>query len=376
MTTALALYSGGLDSTLACRVVMAQDIRVVAVKFVTPFFGADLLERAGEYQEDILRKFGIELILRDLSEPYLKMLGRPAHGYGKNFNPCVDCKIMLMGEALKMLPELGASFLVSGEVIGQRPMSQRRDTLRVIERDSGCGDLLLRPLCARHLPPTRPEREGLVDRERLLDFRGRNRTPQIELARHFGISDYESPSGGCVLTDPNLARRIREHYLAAARRNQTVAGEDVRLLLSGRIFRLPEGSLLALGRDEAENERLALRRQPGDWWLLLRDFPGPAAIMRPPSVPDADHSDGLAQISNKIKPGEVDTCLKESEGGGFGGAALAADLAAAASLVLRYTSRSVRERGEAVVLASGPGHDELPLPAFVADQEEIEAWRA
>lgn len=362
--TALALYSGGLDSTLACRVVMAQGIRVLAVKFVTPFFGADLLDDPEAYQEKVRRKFGIEVIVRDLSEPYLQMLARPAHGYGKNFNPCIDCKIMLMGEALRMLPEMGASFLVSGEVVGQRPMSQRRDTLRLIERDSGCHDLLLRPLCARHLPPTKPEREGLIDREQLLDFRGRNRTPQIELARRFGITDYEAPSGGCVLTDPNLARRIREHYRRAAGADATVRGEDIRLLLSGRVFRLPGGSILALGRDEAENDRLLTRRRAGDWLLNLRDLPGPAGLLRLPPV-----LRGLAPVVADLG---VQSELSGHEGPR---AAYAAELAAAASLVLRFAARKVREQGRVEVLAVGDGNRELLLSASPAREEQVQAWR-
>ena len=152
--TALALYSGGLDSTLACRVVAAQGIKVVAVKFVTPFFGYELLLNKENYIRTIKEKFGIDVLLMDATIPYLELLKKPAHGFGRYFNPCMDCKIFLFSEAKKMMPEIGASFLVTGEVIGQRPMSQRRDALRVIERDSGCGGLLVRPLCAKNLEPT------------------------------------------------------------------------------------------------------------------------------------------------------------------------------------------------------------------------------
>lgn len=347
MTTALALYSGGLDSTLACRLIMEQGIRVVAVKFVTPFFGAALLADPEAYQAEIQRRYGIELVVRDLSAPYLKMLAAPAHGYGKNFNPCVDCKIMLMGAALAMLPELGASFLISGEVIGQRPMSQRRDTLRVIERDSGCGDLLLRPLCARHLPPTKPEREGLVDRERLLAFRGRNRTPQIELAARFGIEDYESPSGGCVLTDPNLAKRIRGLYLEAAEEGKIPAASDIQLLLAGRVFRLPGGAWLVLGRSEPENDRLQALALPSDWLLNLRDHPGPAAVLHRPTASAA--ADQQAEQR---------------------------DLAAAAGLVLRYAGKTYRAQGRAVVQAlTGQGRQQELETAPLAD-EIFAAWRS
>ncbi|MFH7318987.1 thiamine biosynthesis protein [Desulfurivibrio sp. D14AmB] len=347
MTTALALYSGGLDSTLACRLIMEQGVRVVAVKFVTPFFGAALLADPEAYRAEVRRRYGIEVMLRDLTEPYLRMLAAPAHGYGKNFNPCVDCKVLLMGEARRMLAELDASFLISGEVLGQRPMSQRRDTLRVIERDSGCDDLLLRPLSARHLPPTRPEREGLVDRERLLAFRGRNRTPQIELAARFGIEDYESPGGGCVLTDPNLAKRIRGLYGEAALAGKIPAAADIRLLLAGRVLRLPGGAWLVLGRDEPENDRLQTLALPSDWLLNLRDDPGPTAVLRRPSTPAAP-ADSRGQEER--------------------------DLAAAAALVLRYAGKSCRAKGRAVVTAETAGRERELTTAPMAD-EIFADWR-
>lgn len=359
MTTALALYSGGLDSTLACRVIMAQNIRVVAVKFVTPFFGADLLRDPEQYRETVRRKYGIEVMLRDMTEPYLKMLARPAHGYGKNFNPCVDCKIMLMGEAKRMLPELGADFLISGEVLGQRPMSQRRDTLRVIERDSGCADLLLRPLCARNLPPTKPERDGLVDREKLYDFKGRSRTPQIQLAARFGIEDYESPGGGCVLTDPNLAERIRDHYAEAAAETRPVRAEDILLLLSGRIFKLPGGSILALGRTEAGNQKVLSRRIPGDWLLGLRDYPGPQAVLRPPARHCRnEETEPLTNVEQAaVAP------------------PLAADLQKAAALVLRYAGKAVREQGRAAVEISRDEGEKHTIETTPARDAEFIPWR-
>jgi len=274
--TALALFSGGLDSILACRVIMAQGIRVRAVKFTTPFFGYELLAREEEYRREIFARYQIDLVLRDLSESFLKMLRAPVHGYGKNFNPCLDCKILIASTARDMLAELGGSFLISGEVVGQRPMSQRLDTLRVVERDSGCEGLLLRPLCAARLKETLPEQRGWVDRQQLPSFYGRNRTPQIELAARLGITDYPTPGGGCVLTDPNRAVRVRRYY--AEHREARVG--DVRLLMLGRQFILPGGSWLALGRDQGENEALAALRQPGDLFLQMEDWPGPAAIIR------------------------------------------------------------------------------------------------
>jgi tRNA-specific 2-thiouridylase len=272
----IALFSGGLDSILACRLMMAQGIKVTAVRFVTPFFGYELLAREKDYAREAADKYGIDVQLRDISEKYLEMLGNPAHGYGKNFNPCVDCKIMIASESRAVMEEQGASFLISGEVLGQRPMSQRRDTLRVIERDSGCDDILLRPLCALNLTETKPEREGLVNREELRGFTGRSRQPQMELAASFGISDYPSPAGGCVLTDPIKSARIRRFYDL---REQVII-PDVRLLLAGRQFLLPSGGWLVLGRTEVENNVVTGMQQPGDLLFSFRDWPGPEAVLR------------------------------------------------------------------------------------------------
>jgi tRNA U34 2-thiouridine synthase MnmA/TrmU len=275
-TTAIALYSGGLDSTLACRLVAEQGIRVIGVKFVTPFFGYDLLKHREQHIRAVKDKYNIDLRLIDITDDYLELLRNPPHGYGKNFNPCIDCKILLLTKAKEMLTELQGSFLITGEVVGQRPMSQRKDTLRVIERDSGCEDLLVRPLCAKRLPPTQPELNGLIDREQLLDFSGRTRSPQIQLAEKFGIEDYPSPAGGCTLTDPILSKRIKQYYS----QHDTIVMEDVRLLLLGRQFRLPHGSWLVLGRKEQENEQVLELYQPNDYLLKLQDRPGPTGLLR------------------------------------------------------------------------------------------------
>ncbi|MDH3392712.1 MAG: thiamine biosynthesis protein, partial [Desulfobulbaceae bacterium] len=289
-TTALALFSGGLDSIVSCRVMMAQGIRVKAVKFVTPFFGYELLAREQEHIEDVRARYGIDLCLRDVSEPYIKMLRNPPHGYGKNFNPCIDCKILLFTEARKMMPEFNASLLISGEVIGQRPMSQRKDTLRLIERDSGCDGILLRPLCAKKQPPTRAEEEGLVDRDKLYDLYGRGRQGQIKLAAEFGITDYPAPAGGCVLTDPIKSKQIAHYY----DQEENIRIPDLRFLMVGRQFQLPNGGWLALGRDEKENLKVAALAGPDDILLQMEDRPGPTALLRRGSHPeDKKHGAGL-----------------------------------------------------------------------------------
>lgn len=297
VTRALGLYSGGLDSTLACRVIAAQGIEVKALKFVTPFFDHHLLSNRAEYRQEVHDKYGLDVELIDLSDGYIDLLKNPAHGYGKNFNPCIDCKIFMLTRARKLMETFQASFLITGEVLGQRPMSQRRDTLRVIERESGCEDILLRPLCAHRMEPTRPEREGLVDRVKLYGFSGRGRRPQMELAEEFGIKEYPAPAGGCVLTDPNLAARIERFYkghFAIQQRDFTVG--DIQLLLVGRHFRLTDGSWFVLGRDQGENERISALRRPGDILFFMPERPGPTGLLRA-----SKESAQVDNITDKVK---------------------------------------------------------------------------
>jgi tRNA U34 2-thiouridine synthase MnmA/TrmU len=209
------------------------------------------------------------------------MLRNPAHGFGRYFNPCIDCKIFMLEQARAMLEELAAAFLITGEVLGQRPMSQRRDTLNVIERDSSTRSRLLRPLSAKLLNPTEAEVQGLVDRERLLDFSGRGRSRQIALARKMGIEDFPAPAGGCILADPILSRRIARVYegdFVVTPQNMGVP--DILLMLLGRQFLLPHNGWLILGRDEKENNRLEELQERGDVKLFIEERPGPVALLR------------------------------------------------------------------------------------------------
>jgi tRNA-specific 2-thiouridylase len=278
---ALALFSGGLDSILAARLVLEQGVEVEAIQFVTPFFNYDLLDDPLGHAERIYRKYGIKVLVEDISPGYLQLLHNPAHGFGKNFNPCIDCKIFMFSRAKEMLLERGASFLISGEVLGQRPMSQRRDTLNVIERDSGTRSLLLRPLCAQLLKETLPELEGWVDRSKLLGFSGRGRSAQIAMAARYGITDYPAPAGGCTLADPSLSRRIEQLYsTGSALQGAEITAADIRLLLLGRQLILPGGGWLIMGRDEGENNALAKLAGEDDAVLLMDDWPGPTAVLR------------------------------------------------------------------------------------------------
>ncbi len=274
--TALALFSGGLDSILACRVMQARNINVRAVQFVTPFFHYDLPGRKG-YVDYIKSKYDISVIVRDISESYLPMLKNPAHGYGKHFNPCIDCKILMVREAKKMMAQFGASFIISGEVTGQRPMSQRKDTMRIIERDSETEGILFRPLCAAStLQAGRGAFDDIINFDQLPDFSGRSRKGQLKLAAEMGITDFPNPGGGCMLADPALGRRIRNVF--ASKPDVTV--NDISFLLVGRQFLLPGGGWLAVGRNQKENNQVEALYRSGDYLLNMKDRPGPAALLR------------------------------------------------------------------------------------------------
>jgi tRNA U34 2-thiouridine synthase MnmA/TrmU len=275
---ALALFSGGLDSILSCRVIMEQGIEVKALNFITPFTGYHKKGREEEAREHARRSYGIDLEVIDVGREYTEVVAHPRYGYGKHLNPCVDCKIFFFSKAKEYLAVEGASFLITGEVIGQRPMSQRRDTLHIIERESGTEGILLRPLCAQHLRPTIPEKEGLVDRARLLDFAGRGRKSQIALAARYGIKDYPPPAGGCFLADPNISARLQ--WIFDNLNDSTF--EMMLLTTLGRHFALAENTLLVVGRDERENNQIALLSKAEDMELELVSLPGPLSLLRGP----------------------------------------------------------------------------------------------
>jgi len=268
MITGIGLLSGGLDSVLAARLLKDQGIRVIAVSFVTPFFGSEKAERAAEIIQ-------IELRVVDITEVHLVMLKSPKHGYGKGMNPCIDCHTLMFHEAGKIMEEEGADFLFSGEVLGERPMSQNRQYLMVVARESGYEDLILRPLSARLLPKTLPEREGKVDRDRLLSISGRSRKPQMELAAYYGITEYQQPAGGCLLTSEGYVRKLRELMEYGG----PLEVRDYQLLRCGRHFRLDTGEKVIVGRDQSENEKLLAVSGEADVILEVRDYPSPIALI-------------------------------------------------------------------------------------------------
>ncbi len=274
----IGLLSGGLDSILAARVLVDQGIDVLGLTFVTPFFGPDEGLEAG-------RKAGIPMRAVDISEAHLAMLKNPRYGYGSRMNPCIDCHGLMLREAAKVMQSEGADFLFTGEVLGQRPMSQRRDALRSVEKLAGLPGRILRPLSARLLDPTIVELEGLVDRERLLDIQGRSRKRQAELARRFGISDYPQPGGGCMLTSEGFANRLRELF-----RIRPEAGvADAEIIKWGRAFRLPGDNMCMVGRQRSDNLKLESLARRRDVFMRSMDYPGPSCLIIAPG----DLADGL-----------------------------------------------------------------------------------
>ena len=250
---AIALYSGGLDSTLAIIAVLRQGIDVTAVTFLN-HFGCDISDRStcSKNPFSAAEKFGFEVKLSHLSEKFIDIVKKPKFGHGRNMNPCMDCRILMLKEAKVFMEMTGAAFIITGEVLGQRPMSQRRDALNIIDREAGLKGLVLRPLSAKLLKPTLPEDGGIVDRELLYDFGGRSRKPQMALAEQFGLTDYPAPAGGCLLTEPNYSHRLRE----LLDHDPDPSLLDLRLLRIGRHFRLSPGCKVIVGRDKAENEEL------------------------------------------------------------------------------------------------------------------------
>ncbi len=266
---ALGLCSGGLDSMLAGLVLRRQGIEVEWVTFETPFFSSAKARKAS-------RATGIPLTVRSIFPQYLAMLRNPPAGYGKFMNPCMDCHALMFRLAGEIMRQRGFDFLFSGEVLGQRPMSQTKPSLRYVEKHSGLPGLILRPLSAKHLPATLAELNGLVDREELLDIHGRGRRDQIRLAQEFGVTEYPTPAGGCLLTDKGFSARLRDLFDHQADCTEA----EIELLRYGRHFRLTPDAKLIVGRTEGDNENI-LSRHDGrtDVLLNLRDHPGPVGLL-------------------------------------------------------------------------------------------------
>ena len=253
---AISLFSGGLDSMLAIKLIKEQGIDVTALHINIGFGGTKDVKDELERRANIA---GADFKIVDVREQYIQdILFSPKYGYGKNFNPCIDCHGYMFKIAKKIMSDLGASFLVTGEVLGQRPMSQRKDALNQVKKLAEDEDnLIVRPLCAKLLEPTKPELEGWIDREKLLDISGRSRDRQLAMAKEYGWKDYESPGGGCLLTEPVYSQKIKEFI-----EHEEFSVEAIDLLKYGRHFRLPNGAKLIVGRHKEDNEALQKVNHP------------------------------------------------------------------------------------------------------------------
>jgi len=322
----VVLYSGGLDSLLAAKILMDQGLDITGFHAVLPFYPPDG-DTDGLLPVKLAGQIGLRLQVYRCGSEYIEMLKSPSRGYGKNMNPCIDCKIHFIKKAGEFMKEIGADFTATGEVVGQRPMSQLKHTLNHIENESGLKGRLLRPLSAKLLRPTVPETRGIVDREKLLDINGRSRKRQMELAGTLGIREYTSPAGGCLLTDENFSRRIRDLF-----NSDDVHGAiDVYLLTVGRHFRVSAAVRAIVGRNEHENRELEKYAGEADY-LMVPDFKGPSVFVR--------------------------------------GGATGDDMTTAASIISRYSGGNgggnirVYSGGSWSVMRSGPAIDDAVLDAM------------
>jgi len=265
-TRALALFSGGLDSILAVKILQRQGIEVTGLTFVSYFFDSKLAEKAA-------KQLNIKLKTVDISDEHLEIVKKPYYGRGKAMNPCIDCHLLMLKKAKEAAGKF--DFIFTGDVLGERPMSQNKQALDLLERKSDLKNELLRPLSAKLLEPTIPEKEGLVDRDKLLDISGRSRKRQMALAKKWGIKWYPSPGGGCILTDLQFGQRLRELF----ERWTDAKGNDVILLKLGRHF-WSNNDKLIVGRNKEENEKIKRLKQKGDIIIEPKEFPGPTILVR------------------------------------------------------------------------------------------------
>lgn len=267
MIKAIALFSGGLDSMLAAEVVRRQGIDVLGLTFETPFFTAEKAKAAA-------RHINLPLIVKNFTEDHLVMLKSPRYGYGKNMNPCIDCHTLMLKFAGREMEEIGADFIITGEVLGQRPMSQGKQSLYVVAKNSGYPGYILRPLSAQLLDPVKAEIEGKIDRSQLLAIQGRGRKQQIRMAADFGFTEYSPPAGGCLLTDPIFTKRLRDLFAHGEDRQI----RDFDLLKYGRHFRVDDRKII-VGRNKADNDALQALIIEDDLVLSMADFPGPQVLV-------------------------------------------------------------------------------------------------
>ncbi len=297
---AVSLLSGGLDSVLATKLILDQGIEVIALHFTSPFCNCTQGAKKGCGVQAVRSadELGVKVAVRTKGVDYLQLVQAPPHGYGKNMNPCIDCRIFMLKKTVDFMKEVDASFVITGEVLGQRPMSQRREAMNLIDRESGLAGLILRPLSAHHFSPTIPEKEGIVDREKLLNLAGRSRKGQYDLAREYDLKEFGCPAGGCLLTDALFAAKLRDLF----QHDPECTMADIAMLKIGRHFRLSEKSRLIVGRNKEENDRLAgLSRAAG---LLLT----PVSFVGPTGLLIGDKDEGTVALSANIMASHAKNC--------------------------------------------------------------------
>ncbi|MCX6821600.1 MAG: tRNA 4-thiouridine(8) synthase ThiI [Candidatus Aenigmarchaeota archaeon] len=293
---ALVLFSGGLDSIIAVKIISEQNIDVKAINFITPFY---ICEKIGV--EELAKKLKIPLKVMKIGKEYFKILRKPKHGFGKNMNPCIDCRILMFKKAKEYAKKIKASFIFTGEVLNERPMSQSRKVLYIIDKEAGLEGKVLRPLSAKLLPATEAEKKGWVDREKLLDIQGRQRKPQIELAKKFRIDNYPSPSGGCLLTYKEFSNKVKDLF----EHKKKIRIEDTDLLRIGRHFRFGKNKII-VGRNEKENEQLLKMKGKDDYYFEVPDFMGPITILQGPKIKKTvEKAAGLTARYSDVKEKKV-----------------------------------------------------------------------
>lgn len=271
---AVCSFSGGLDSMLAAKIMVEEGIEVEALYFKTGFGGCGEIENALPVRQRA-ESLGVKMTVVDVSAELLKIISAPQYGFGKNMNPCMDCHALFFRKCYEYMEKLGASFIVTGEVVGERPMSQRKWAMMEIDRFTGLEGLILRPLSARIMPPTIPEKKGWVNRENLFAISGRSRKPQRLLAQRFGIKSYPNAAGGCLLTEKDFSRKLKD----IMEHRSVLTERDIALLRTGRHFRLSPEAKLVIGRDERENERLLKLAARDDIRFATVDVPGPVGVL-------------------------------------------------------------------------------------------------
>jgi tRNA-specific 2-thiouridylase len=296
---ALALFSGGLDSILAVKLIQEQGIEVIGICFESPFFSA---QKACQSAQEI----GLPLKIIDITDRLIPIVRSPRHGHGRGLNPCIDCHALMVRVAGEMIEGEGAGFIISGEVVGQRPMSQNVQSLSIVSRESGFEDLILRPLSAKRLPETLAERKGWVDREGLLGLSGRSRKPQMELAKKYGVGKYPSPAGGCLLTERVFSRRLGD----LVSEDQRFSIRDIELLKWGRHFRISETVKVVVGRNQKENERIASLVEKGDTVFTVASFPGPFVLAIGDLSPGEPEIVAAITVSYSDSPGNQPVSVK------------------------------------------------------------------